>query len=109
MAIVKTISPKIKTQVHLSEALAYITKDEKVSDCYYHNSVNDTDIEAVAEEFQSTRIMLRQDKGIIASHICQSFSPEDKITPEIAIIRLCWLRTKTVSIYTIILLSTPSI
>ena len=84
MAIVKTISPKIKTQVHLSEALAYITKDEKVSDCYYHNSVNDTDIEAVAEEFQSTRIMLRQDKGIIASHICQSFSPEDKITPEIA-------------------------
>ena len=84
MAIVKTISPKIKTQVHLSEALAYITKDEKVSDCYYHNCVNDTDIEAVAEEFQSTRIMLRQDKGIIASHICQSFSPEDKITPEIA-------------------------
>ena len=84
MAIVKTISPKIKTQVHLSEALAYITKDEKVSDCYYHNCVNDTDIEAVAEEFQSTRIMLRQDKGIIASHICQSFSPEDKITHEIA-------------------------
>lgn len=84
MAIVKTISPKIKTQVHLSEALAYITKDEKASDCYYHNCVNDTDIEAVAKEFQSTRIMLCQDKGIIASHICQSFSPDDKVTPEIA-------------------------
>lgn len=84
MAIVKTISPKIKTQVHLSEALAYITKDEKASDCYYHNCVNDSDIDAVAEEFQSTRIMLRQDKGIIASHICQSFSPDDNITPEIA-------------------------
>lgn len=84
MAIVKTISPKIKTQIHLSEALAYIVKDDKASDCYYHNCVNDYDIEAVAKEFQSTRIMLRQDKGIIASHICQSFSPEDKITPEIA-------------------------
>ena len=84
MAIVKTISPKIKTQGHLSEALAYITKDEKASDCYYHNCVNDTDIEAVAKEFQSTRIMLCQDKGIIASHICQSFSPDDKVTPEIA-------------------------
>ena len=84
MAIVKTISPKIKTQVHLSEALAYITKDEKASDCYYHNCVNDSDIDAVAKEFQSTRIMLRQDKGIIASHICQSFSPDDKVTPEIA-------------------------
>ena len=84
MAIVKTISPKIKTQIHLSEALAYIVKDDKASDCYYHNCVNDYDIEAVAKEFQSTRIMLRQGKGIIASHICQSFSPEDKITPEIA-------------------------
>ena len=84
MAIVKTISPKIKTQGHLSEALAYITKDEKASDCYYHNCVNDSDIDAVAKEFQSTRIMLRQDKGIIASHICQSFSPDDKVTPEIA-------------------------
>ena len=84
MAIVKTISPKIKTQGHLSEALAYITKDEKASDCYYHNCVNDSDIDAVAKEFQSTRIILRQDKGIIASHICQSFSPDDKVTPEIA-------------------------
>ena len=84
MAIVKTISPKIKTQIHLSEALAYIVKDDKASECYYHNCVNDYDIEAVAKEFQSTRIMLRHDKSIIASHICQSFSPEDKITPEIA-------------------------
>lgn len=84
MAIVKTISPKIKTQVHLSEALAYIVKDDKASDCYYHNCVNDYDIEAITKELQSTRIMLRQDKGIIASHICQSFSPDDNITPEIA-------------------------
>ena len=84
MAIVKTISPKIKTQTHLSEALAYIVKDEKASDCYYYNCANDSDIDAVAKEFQSTRIMQRQDKDIIASHICQSFSPNDNINPDVA-------------------------
>ena len=84
MAIVKTISPKIVSQNHLSESLAYIVKDEKASDCYYHNCINDYDIEMIAEDFQAKRVATHQDKGIIASHICQSFSPDDKITPEIA-------------------------
>ena len=84
MAIVKTISPKIVSQIHLSESLAYIVKDEKASDCYYHNCINDYDIEMIAEDFQAKRVATHQDKGIIASHICQSFSPDDKITPEIA-------------------------
>ena len=84
MAIVKTISPKIVSQNHLFESLAYIVKDEKASDCYYHNCINDYDIEMIAEDFQAKRVATYQDKGIIASHICQSFSPDDNITPEIA-------------------------
>ena len=36
MAIIKSISPKIKTQTHLTEALSYITQDKKASDVYYH-------------------------------------------------------------------------
>ena len=50
MAIVKTISPKIVSQNHLSESLAYIVKDEKASDCYYHNCINDYDIEMISDD-----------------------------------------------------------
>ena len=71
MAIVKTISPKIKTQVHLSEALAYITKDEKASDCYYHNCVNDSDIDAVAKEFQSTNCNGEENSSYLYFHNMQ--------------------------------------
>ena len=84
MAIVKTISPKIKTQAHLCEALAYITQEKKASSVYYYRCRNYDGIEQVARDFQSTRIACNQNKGILASHICQSFSPEDKVTPELA-------------------------
>ncbi|SCX15451.1 Relaxase/Mobilisation nuclease domain-containing protein [Ruminococcaceae bacterium P7] len=84
MAIVKTISPKIKTQAHLCEALAYITQEKKASSVYYHRCRNYDGIEQVARDFESTRIACNQNKGIIAAHIVQSFSPEDNISPEAA-------------------------
>ena len=84
MAVVKTISPKIKTQAHLSEALAYITQEEKASDVYYYRIDDNSTIEEVANEYSLVRTSHHQNDGIIASHICQSFSPDDHITPELA-------------------------
>lgn len=82
MAIIKTISPKIKTQIHLSEAMNYIAQDEKASDVYYCHCANRNSIAKVAQEFELTRIAANQNKGILAAHICQSFSPEDNVTSE---------------------------
>lgn len=82
MAVVKTISPKVKTQTHLSEALNYIVQDEKASDVYYYRCINQNNVTRVAREFEMNRIAANQNKGILASHICQSFSPDDNITPE---------------------------
>ena len=82
MAIVKTISPKIKTQSHLTEAINYITQDEKASDIFYYRCNNHNSAAKLANEFELMRISANQNKGIIASHICQSFSPQDNISPE---------------------------
>lgn len=84
MAIVKTISPKIKTQAHLSEALYYITQEEKAKEVHYHRCQNYAGISQVAKDFEMVRIVANQDQGILASHICQSFSPDDSITPKLA-------------------------
>lgn len=84
MAIVKTISPKIKTQTHLSEALEYIAQDEKASDVFYYRCIHQNNVSKIAKEFEKNRIAINQNKGIIASHICQSFSPDDNVTPELA-------------------------
>ena len=84
MAIVKTISPKIKTQTHLSEALSYIAQDEKASDVFYYRCIHQNNVSKIAKEFENNRIVANQNKGIIASHICQSFSPDDNVTPELA-------------------------
>lgn len=84
MAIVKTISPKIKTQTHLSGALEYIAQDEKASDVFYYRCIHQNNVSKIAKEFENNRIAVNQNKGIIASHICQSFSPDDNVTPELA-------------------------
>lgn len=84
MAIIKSISPKIKTQTHLSEALSYITQDKKASDVYYHNCSQMKTISKLADSFEKNRIAFDKNTGILAVHICQSFSPDDNVSPEIA-------------------------
>ena len=84
MAIIKSISPKIKTQTHLSEALSYITQDKKASDVYYHRCAKRKSVAQLADSFEKNRIALDQNTGRLAVHICQSFSPEDNVTPETA-------------------------
>ena len=60
MAIVKTISPKIKTQTHLTEAINYITQDEKASDIFYYRCNNHNSAAKLANEFELMRISANQ-------------------------------------------------
>ena len=78
MAIIKSISPKIKTQTHLTEALSYITQDKKASDVYYHRCAKRNSVAQLANSFEQNRIAFDQNTGRLAVHICQSFSPDDK-------------------------------
>ena len=75
---------KIKTQAHFKNVYDYATQEEKTDlklttyfNCSHNNSY-------VLTEFQNDRIAFGQDKGILASHIVQSFSPSDNVTPELA-------------------------
>ena len=79
-----TPHPKIKTQEHFANVFDYATKEEKTDlklTAYINCSHNDR---YVLKEFQNDRIAYSQDKGILASHIVQSFSPSDNVTPELA-------------------------
>lgn len=84
MAIIKSISPKIKTQTHLTEALSYITQEKKASDVYYHGCAKRNSVAQLSNSFEQNRIAFDQNKGRLAVHICQSFSPDDNVTPEAA-------------------------
>ena len=75
---------KIKTQAHFKNVYDYATQEEKTDlklTTYYNCSHNN---EYVLTEFQNDRIAFGQDKGILVSHIVQSFSPSDNVTPELA-------------------------
>ena len=90
MAILKfagkkdTPTPKIYTQAHLSNVYDYATKKEKTDMqlISYYNCINHD--RSVLTEFLNDRIFFNQNEGILVSHLVQSFSPSDNITPELA-------------------------
>jgi hypothetical protein len=81
MAVVKSSKNKIKNTVAGIKAIEYITNPEKTfmvsTENCYGNAPND-----LATQFKQLRIAHNQDKGILAHHYIQSFSPDDNITPE---------------------------
>ncbi|GHU58189.1 hypothetical protein FACS1894133_2490 [Clostridia bacterium] len=81
MAVVKSTENKIKHQSALVQALKYITNPEKVFAVSAENC-NGYDFVSYALEFGETRIAKDNDGGILAHHYVQSFSPDDKVTPE---------------------------
>jgi len=82
MAYVKIQS--IKTGTHLQQALDYIKNPDKTDNGIltfsYACTLNNT-----AKEFEETLKNTRHYGNNIAHHICQSFSPEDDVTPQKAI------------------------
>lgn len=75
----------IKTTLHLGNLIKYITKSSKTNDGLYIDSYYCTPKYAL-KDFAFTREKEVIKKGDnLALQICQSFSPEDKLTPEKAL------------------------
>lgn len=80
MAVNQSAENKIKTVAGLTEALAYITNPAKI---YEVSRINCSGSNSnTLEQFRLLRLAFNQNKGIIAHHFIQSFSPNDNITPE---------------------------
>lgn len=81
MATIKSIKGGIKADVHIANAIEYITKQEKTNglvstfNCY-------GDKKNIIAQFQYTRQIFGKDKGVLVHHYCHSFSPDDDVTPE---------------------------
>lgn len=86
MAIIKTTNPKIKTAEYLSELIDYVdkpkTRDQKEK--LYKTSYNlcsKTKKAELLKDWENTRC-LNTKGNIIAIQLIQSFSENDKVTPE---------------------------
>ncbi|MGN0550292.1 MAG: relaxase/mobilization nuclease domain-containing protein [Acutalibacteraceae bacterium] len=83
MAIVKSIEGGIKCAEHITNALDYVTNPKKAKYVSLANCAGDNNME-LSKQFYQTRQMHNQEKGILAHHFVQSFSPDDNVTPETA-------------------------
>ena len=79
MAYVKSMKRRIKTHDSVSKCITYICKPDKATEI---TCINCSCPLYAPKEFLIMRKTYGQDKGILAHHYVQSFSPEEKITPE---------------------------
>lgn len=87
MAYCKTIQKQIKTEQHIIDALNYITNPAKASQISYITQTvlyDNATVQRIASEYRITRYEKKKADGILAHHLVQSFSNDDKITPELA-------------------------
>ena len=80
MAVNQTAENKIKTEVGLTEVLAYITNPAKISEVSRINCSGSNS--NTLDQFRLLRLAFNQNKGIISHHFIQSFAPNDNVTPE---------------------------
>ncbi|MDD6489222.1 MAG: relaxase/mobilization nuclease domain-containing protein [Clostridia bacterium] len=89
MATVKEIKKSIKVHQYVSDSISYVLSpenrngDEKCFKASYLNCMNDG-AESLSKQFYETRRAFNKDNNILAHHYVQSFSPNEKITPELA-------------------------
>lgn len=89
MATVKEIEKSIKAHQYVYDSIAYILSpenrngDEKCFQATCLNCANDS-VEGLVQQFYVTRMAYGKDNNILAHHYVQSFSPNEKITPELA-------------------------
>jgi hypothetical protein len=79
MAIVKSTD---KNQQALRNCLHYITNDKKASNVSFSDGDVFGSVDFTADLFEQIRLLHNRKGKIFAHHYVQSFSPEDKITPE---------------------------
>ncbi len=89
MAIVKEIKKSIKAQKYVNDSIAYILlpKDKSGEEkCFKFTCINceDNEVDTLSKQFRFVRKAFDKDNNILAHHYVQSFSPNEKITPELA-------------------------
>jgi hypothetical protein len=82
MAVVKLIKNTIKCQTALIKAVEYITNPKKASAIFVSDNSNFVCATYTAISFEWHRKIYGQEKGIIAHHYVQSFSPDDNLIAE---------------------------
>ena len=88
MATVKAIKNPIKSHQYVSDSIAYILSpenrdgDEKCFQASFLNCFN-TGLAGLSQQFCEIRKVFRKDSDILAHHYIQSFSPNEKISPEL--------------------------
>ena len=89
MATVKLVKSAIKSSEYVVKSIKYIlspeTKsgNEKCVQSSFLNCCNDS-IDSLVTQFDVTRFAFGKNDKILAHHYVQSFSPNEKITPELA-------------------------
>ena len=89
MAAVKEIEKAIKSHQYVHDSIAYVLSpenrngDEKccLSTCI---NCNNNGADGLALQFRAVRFAFDKDDKILSHHYVQSFSPNEKITPELA-------------------------
>ncbi|MDD6489231.1 MAG: relaxase/mobilization nuclease domain-containing protein [Clostridia bacterium] len=89
MAVVEPIQKKIKAHQYVYDSIAYVLSPEnKHGDekCFQATCLNcdGNNVDSITKHFYLTRYAFNKDKEILAHHYVQSFSPNEKITPELA-------------------------
>lgn len=89
MAICKEVEKKIKSHQYVFNSIAYTLSpensngDEKCFQATYLNCDNNG-ADSLSEQFYAVRKAFNKDNKILTHHYVQSFSPDEKVTPELA-------------------------
>ena len=89
MAVVEPIRKSVKAHQYVYDTIAYVLSpenkhgDEKCFKATCLNCENES-AESLAKQFYVTRKAFKKDDEILAHHYVQSFSPNEKVTPELA-------------------------
>ncbi|MGN0537957.1 MAG: relaxase/mobilization nuclease domain-containing protein [Acutalibacteraceae bacterium] len=89
MAMVKSVKSAIKSSEYVIKSIKYILSPETKSGdekCVQSSFLNccDNSIDSLVTQFDVTRFAFGKNYKILAHHYVQSFSPNEKITPELA-------------------------
>ena len=89
MAVVEPVRKPIKAHQYVTDSRAYIRSPENRNGdekCYKATCLNcaNNGAEGLSKQFYEIRRYFNKDNGILSHHYVQSFSPNEKITPELA-------------------------
>lgn len=89
MAIVKSTKKPIAAHQYVYDSIDYVLAPENRNGnekCFKATCLNcvNNGAEGLSKQFYETRRFHNKDNGILAHHYVQSFSPNEKITPELA-------------------------